>query len=63
MTVELKISICEVEKGATKTQTFCAKTTFDHLSENDVVGYGRTPEEALEAWLEEIKEHEVFRPD
>ena len=61
--VTLTVDIWEVEKGSTQTQTFCAKTKLDHLPENDIVAYGETPEDALEAWVEEIKEKEVFRPD
>lgn len=63
MTVNIKVSIFEVEKGATPTQLFCAKTSWDTNPETDTVGYGSTPEEALEAWVEEIKEQEIFRPD
>jgi len=63
MGVKMEVHVYEVEPIEGRVQTFCAETKIDHIPENNVKGYGRTPEDALEAWVEEIKEHEIFRPD
>ncbi len=47
MAVVLKVTIYEIPKA--NPQTFCAETQLDHLTENNIKGYGITPEDALDA--------------
>lgn len=46
-----------------KNRKFIAKTKVDIYPENDIVGIGNDPYDALEQWLYQMQEREYFRPD
>ena len=62
MTVKILVEIEEVDTYS-EPKMYQALTKVDHLEENNIKGLGYTPEEALDNWLENLKEQEYFRPD
>ena len=62
MTVKILIEIEEIT-DCSEPKMYQAITKVDYLEENNIKGLGYTPEEALDSWLENLKEQEFFRPD